>query len=64
MVAESLVAAGLAAALAAGRADVPAVGADVPGFKMPDQAGRLITSESLQGKRYLLAFYPKDFTPG
>ena len=44
--------------------DVPAVGAPVPEFRMADQDGRLITAASLKGKRYLLAFYPKDFTPG
>ncbi len=44
--------------------EVPKVGADVPPFRMADQDGRLISAASLQGKRYLLAFYPKDFTPG
>lgn len=44
--------------------DLPKVGAAVPDFKMADQDGRLITAASLKGKRYLLAFYPKDFTGG
>jgi peroxiredoxin Q/BCP len=54
----------LVSIVAAAAGDVPAVGADVPDFKMTDQAGRLVTAASLSGKRYLLAFYPKDFTPG
>lgn len=45
-------------------ADLPTVGAPVPEFRMADQSGRWITAASLKGKRYLLAFYPKDFTPG
>ncbi len=52
----------MAAVCAAG--EVPAVGAAVPEWKMADQDGRLITDRSLKGKRYLLAFYPKDFTGG
>lgn len=44
--------------------EIPKVGAAVPEFKMADQDGRLITAASLKGKRYLLAFYPKDFTGG
>ncbi|MBL8843983.1 MAG: redoxin domain-containing protein [Planctomycetes bacterium] len=44
--------------------EVPKLGAEVPDFKMADQDGRLITAASLKGKRYLLAFYPKDFTGG
>jgi len=54
----------LVSIVAAAAGDVPAVGAAVPDFKMADQAGRLVTAGSLAGKRYLLAFYPKDFTPG
>ena len=44
--------------------EVPKAGASVPEFRMADQDGRWITAASLLGKRYLLAFYPKDFTPG
>jgi thioredoxin-dependent peroxiredoxin len=44
--------------------EVPSVGAPLPEFRMADQDGRWITSASLLGKRYLLAYYPKNFTPG
>ncbi len=46
------------------QAVVPAPSAPVPEFRMADQDGRWITSASLLGKRYVLAFYPKDFTGG
>lgn len=44
--------------------ELPSVGEPLPEFRMADQDGRWITSASLLGKRYLLAYYPKDFTPG
>ncbi|MBM4014342.1 MAG: redoxin domain-containing protein [Planctomycetes bacterium] len=56
--------AALLTALLPQQAPVPAPGAPVPEFRMADQDGRWITSASLLGKRYLLAFYPKDFTGG
>ena len=43
---------------------VPKVGDPAPGFSIPDQDGRLVTGESLRGRTVVLAFYPKDFTPG
>jgi peroxiredoxin Q/BCP len=41
-----------------------AVGSSVPEFTLPDQAGRSVTLASLQGKPWVLYFYPKDDTPG
>jgi peroxiredoxin Q/BCP len=35
-----------------------------PSFELPDQAGRMVSSESLSGHPYVLYFYPKDDTPG
>ena len=43
---------------------VPKVGDPAPDFSIPDQDGRLVTGESLRGRKVVLAFYPKDFTPG
>jgi len=43
---------------------VPAVGSPAPDFSLPDQDGRRVTRASLLGKRAVLAFYPRDFTPG
>lgn len=39
-------------------------GAVAPGFELPDQDGKLVSSASLKGKPYVLYFYPKDDTPG
>lgn len=35
-----------------------------PRFSLPDQGGKVISSDSLEGKSYVLYFYPKDDTPG
>ena len=43
---------------------VPKAGEPAPDFALPDQDGRIVTRESLLGKRVVLAFYPKDFTGG
>jgi len=43
---------------------VPKVGDPAPAFELRDQDERKVTLESLAGKRFVLAFYPKDFTPG
>ncbi len=41
------------------------VGAKAPDFKLPSTSGKnLSKSEDLQGKPFILYFYPKDFTPG
>lgn len=39
-------------------------GSRAPGFSLPDQAGRVVSSSSLSGKPYVLYFYPKDDTTG
>jgi peroxiredoxin Q/BCP len=44
--------------------DVPKPGEPAPDFSLPDQDGRTVTRDSLRGRRVVLAFYPKDFTPG
>jgi peroxiredoxin Q/BCP len=41
-----------------------AVGAMAPAFTMPASGGRSASSAALQGKPYLLYFYPKADTPG
>lgn len=40
------------------------VGDKAPAFRGEDQNGRLIDSKMLNGKKYVLYFYPKDNTPG
>ena len=42
----------------------PEVGQPAPSFAMQADDGRMVTSESLLGRRYVLYFYPKDDTPG
>ena len=39
-------------------------GDKAPSFAMPDENGKVVSSESLKGKTYFLYFYPKDDTPG
>jgi peroxiredoxin Q/BCP len=39
-------------------------GDQAPSFAMPDENGKVVSSDSLKGKTYLLYFYPKDDTPG
>ena len=41
-----------------------APGAPVPHFELRDQEGRIVKSDELAGRRYLLWFYPKAMTPG
>lgn len=41
------------------------VGQAIPEFSLPDQHGKLFSSEDLKGKKsFVLFFYPKDNTPG
>lgn len=40
------------------------VGDAAPEFDLLDHEGRKVSSKSLQGKRYVLWFYPKADTPG
>jgi peroxiredoxin Q/BCP len=39
-------------------------GDDVPDFSLKDANGKLVKKSDLKGKKYLVYFYPKDFTPG
>lgn len=41
-----------------------AAGDTFPSWKMKDQVGREVSSESLAGKTYLLWYYPAALTPG
>jgi peroxiredoxin Q/BCP len=45
-------------------ADLIAVGADFPAWKLSDHTGKEVSSTDLAGKSYLLWFYPKAMTPG
>ena len=40
------------------------VGDKAPNFLLLNQAGNKVNSEKLLGIKYLLYFYPGDFTPG
>lgn len=39
-------------------------GKKAPSFKLKDQNGEVVSSDSLKGKNVVLYFYPKDDTPG
>lgn len=39
-------------------------GDHVPDFELPNSAGEIVRSSEMMGKRYVLYFYPRDFTPG
>ena len=41
-----------------------APGDKVPSFTLTDQDGKTFDSKTLQGKRHVIFFYPKDNTPG
>lgn len=49
---------------AAGGEGASLVGKKAPAFKLEDQSGNVVSSSSLEGKPYVLYFYPKDDTPG
>ena len=51
-------------ALAPLAADPPAVGVAAPPFTAADESGNTVRLAELRGAPVLLAFYPKDFTPG
>lgn len=40
------------------------VGDRAPDFELPDQNGKIVKLSSLLGKKVLIYFYPRDFTPG
>ena len=39
-------------------------GQSLPKFQLSDSDGNTIKSNDLKGKKYVIYFYPKDFTPG
>lgn len=39
-------------------------GDDVPDFSLKDAEGKLVKKSDFRGKKYVVYFYPKDFTPG
>ena len=39
-------------------------GDPVPKFEIPDANCKVIKSSDFKGKKYVIYFYPKDFTPG
>ncbi len=41
-----------------------AIGNEVPDFSLTNAEGRIIKKSDLKGKKYVVYFYPKDFTPG
>ncbi len=40
------------------------VGDEVPDFSLKDSEGKTIKRSDLKGKKYVVYFYPRDFTPG
>lgn len=40
------------------------VGDDVPDFSLKDAEGNTVKKSDLKNKKYVVYFYPKDFTPG
>jgi peroxiredoxin len=38
-------------------------GTPAPDFALPDQDGKEVSLESLRGRRFVLVFYPSDFSP-
>lgn len=39
-------------------------GDNVPNFELKDSTGKIVRSNDYLGKKYVVYFYPKDFTPG
>ena len=39
-------------------------GDKVPAFELQDSNGKTTSTKELEGKKYVIYFYPKDFTPG
>ncbi len=39
-------------------------GEPVPSFELQDADGKLVSSSDLAGQKYVIYFYPRDFTPG
>lgn len=43
---------------------IPTVGQDCPEFELPESRGNRVSKASLQGRPFVLYFYPKDDTSG
>ncbi len=41
-----------------------ATGDEVPDFSLANAEGNIVKKSDLKGKKYVVYFYPKDFTPG
>ena len=41
-----------------------ATGDEVPDFSLTNAEGNIVKKSDLKGKKYVVYFYPKDFTPG
>ena len=41
-----------------------ATGDEVPDFSLTNAEGKIVKKSDLKGKKYVVYFYPKDFTPG
>ena len=39
-------------------------GDEVPDFSLKDAQGNIVKKSDLKGKKYVVYFYPRDFTPG
>ena len=39
-------------------------GIQVPKFQLEDANGKIIKSSDFKGKKHVIYFYPRDFTPG
>ena len=39
-------------------------GVSVPEFELKDSNGKIVKTSDLKGKKHVIYFYPKDFTPG
>ncbi len=50
--------------IAAGAAEMPAVGQSAPAVALPSQDGGVVDLKSFRGKWVVLYFYPKDMTQG
>ena len=55
---------GVSAGSAEGDSDMIAVGEDFVEFELPAHDGTSVLSRDLEGRPYLLFFYPKADTPG
>ena len=40
------------------------IGDEVPDFSLKDANGNIVKKSDFKGKKYVVYFYPKDFTPG